>query len=268
MSTSNVEIVSYGGTRAEAQAVCEIAAACGLGAPAPAEAHARLAAPTTRVWLARAGGQFIGFVATFETRSASRRRLEVDLLGVIPTAQGRGIGTALARQATAGCDRLARALIRLGNVASERAFQRAGFAVGSDAMELLILDCRGPQPHPSPASRERGDDGPGSFPSPILRQRDEPGRGENSSLGPCELLPVTTLTYRGAWLENAGAFAGDVAAWRALGRCAGEWTAQRGLELVGALLPLAEEDGRQGLAGAGYVPTGCYRFFYRDGEQG
>jgi GNAT superfamily N-acetyltransferase len=81
------------------------------------------------VWVAEMEGGIVGFVSTFITHSLTGDRWEIDELAVRPSAQGLGIGTALV-----GCaldetppELPARAVIAMGNVASQRAFAKNGF---------------------------------------------------------------------------------------------------------------------------------------------
>jgi hypothetical protein len=99
----------------------------------------------------------------------------VDLLAVDPRAQGRGLGRALvAANIAAGSDRniaYARALIRTGNIGSERAFAACGFAPVPFVSELWVAES--------------------------LTTAGEP-------VG-LHVVPVRTFRYSGIWLEGVSA---------------------------------------------------------------
>ncbi len=118
------------------------------------------------------GDHILGFVDGFTTLSEDNLcRLEVDLLAVAPVWQGQGIGRELARrltEATADVD-FARALIRIGNLGSQRAFAAAGYAPETSTSWLFVSAAEG-----------RGID----------------------SLDGLHLIPVETFSYAGLWLEG------------------------------------------------------------------
>lgn len=124
-------------------------------------------------------GQVVGFIDVFTTIAQDgSTRLEIDLLGVDPAFQGRGIARRLIRtaiEASVGGNgqspiSLARALIRTSNLASRRSFAACGFEAASMPYHLYTN---------SPAD--------GTL-SP------------NSSLA--HFIPVETLTYSGIWVEG------------------------------------------------------------------
>jgi ribosomal protein S18 acetylase RimI-like enzyme len=74
----------------------------------------------------------VGFVDSFTTLSAEGvRRLEVDLLGVLPEQQGRGIARRLVTEAVKAASQYnvdqVRALVRDSNAASQPCFAACGF---------------------------------------------------------------------------------------------------------------------------------------------
>lgn len=119
------------------------------------------------------GDLVVGFVVGFTTLSErGEHRLEVDLLAVDPAWQGRGIGRELVRCLTeidTDAD-FARALIRVGNVGSERAFAACGYAPEVTTTILYV------------ASAE--------------------GRDIHIKVDGLHLIPVETFTYSGVWLEG------------------------------------------------------------------
>jgi GNAT superfamily N-acetyltransferase len=142
----------------------------------PEVAGAQIRDERAALWVARRQGDVVGFVSAFLTVGAAGwRRWEVDLLAVRPGHQGQGIGTRLIQQADQEAHRhgaaLARAALRVVNVPSQRAFQKAGFSTDGSVHQLLLWS---PQPDAAP-----------EVPSPDVL-----------------LLPVETLTYRGLWIEG------------------------------------------------------------------
>jgi len=139
---------------------------------APAEGRA--------VSLAVNDAETVGFVAGFTTLSPEGvQRWEIDLLAVRPGSQGQGIGRQLINASVELGRRsgavLARALIQEKNAASQRAFVNQGF-IASEPMVMYRWQ---------PTSDE----------TTIARFNviTEPHPS---------IIPVTTLTYRGLWLEG------------------------------------------------------------------
>ena len=115
----------------------------------------------------------VGFVDGFATCAASGAlRWEVDLLAVSPSAQGRGVGRRLVGNsikvgASAGAVQ-ARALIRVGTIASERVFAFHGFVPERDESELWVAE----------------------------------GLVAGTNLESTHVVPVRTFRYDGRWLEE------------------------------------------------------------------
>ena len=99
--------------------------------------------------VAELDGEVVGFVDGFLTETANGEpRWEVDLLAVSPRAQGRGVGKLLVRaslDAARGFGaRMARGLIRVDNVASERVFAANSFEPDETPSQLRVgsgLEC-------------------------------------------------------------------------------------------------------------------------------
>ncbi|GAB4573271.1 MAG: hypothetical protein Kow0077_15110 [Anaerolineae bacterium] len=131
--------------------------------------------PDHVVQVAEINGALAGFIDSFVTLSAEGvRRWEIDLLAVHPGYRRRGLGRALvAASFAAGRNfhpALARALIRLDNVASQRAFAANAFTPLPERYRLMI---------------------------------GTPEASENTAPPPdAHLIPVQTLNYAGLWIEG------------------------------------------------------------------
>lgn len=128
------------------------------------------------LWVAADGDDVAGFVSAFLTvGSGGVRRWEVDLLAVRRANQGQHLGRklvlAVCQDAVRHDVSVARAAIRVDNVASQKAFEYAGFAADRRAHELLLWT-------------PKLGDAPDVHPKDVL------------------LLPVDTVTYRGLWIEG------------------------------------------------------------------
>jgi GNAT superfamily N-acetyltransferase len=138
---------------------------------------ALMAEPGRATHVAVQGRTVVGFVDGFVTRASDgAARWEVDLLAVAPQSQGRGVGRGLvAASVAAGGDALgavrARALIRVENIGSERAFAACGFSPEPFASALWVADGLA-----------------------VV--------GEPDGL---HIVPVRTFRYAGTWLENVTA---------------------------------------------------------------
>lgn len=194
---------------------------------------ARLAAvlkmPThvTLVWLANQ--QIVGFIDAFETQAANgSRRWELDLLAVNPAHQGQGIGRQLIAAAKeVGIQRdipFTRALIASHNIASQRAFARCGYQSDGKAHELYVSSKRSHYAHLMPTQST--------------------------------LIPVSTLRYQGAWLEERWTTQALTAAQHL--REQNKW------DIVGAVIPLAQPQSIQAAKEAAFEPIGRYSWWKYD----
>lgn len=128
------------------------------------------------LWVAEERGHVAGFASAFATLSAAnQRRWEIDLVAVRPSYEGRGAGHRLIKRASRdGAQRgvaVVRALVRVSNLPSQRAFRKAGFTTDHRRYHLLLW-------------------------SPKSAQIRTP------SLDGVSLVPVDSLTYRGLWIEG------------------------------------------------------------------
>lgn len=122
--------------------------------------------------VAESDGQILGFVDGFLTLSIKEeKRRELDLLAVHPDCQGQGIGTKLITHYTnlnISADFI-RALIAVGNIRMEKAMSRMEYQPEEDVLALYVSSAK--------ASKK-------------------------SNATSRELIPVTTFTYNGTWLEG------------------------------------------------------------------
>lgn len=138
--------------------------------------HDQVKKDTCCIQVAIDDGQVTGFVSTFLSVDVHQaRRWEVDLLCVRPECQGKGLGTALIEsvwdQAKAHTAHVARALVRTENVASQKAFARAGYTTDNRRHHLYLW-------------------------TPLI------GSEEFELPQDITLMPMDTLTYRGLWIEG------------------------------------------------------------------
>jgi len=145
----------------------------------PGACRRLIAGERSAIWVAKSGDAVLGFASGFQTLNlSSQRRGEIDLLAVNPSQQGAGLGPRLIsalgeEEAGWGVDTL-RALIRVANGPSQKAFSRAGFTTDGRVHQLLLW---------SPRS-----------------SLEQPGCPEGISF-----IPVDTITYRGLWIEGLSA---------------------------------------------------------------
>ena len=161
-------------TPTDAPAIAAVAAEVWPNEPLNAVIIGRLIAESARAtFVAEFNGEVVGFVDGFATWAASGdARWEVDLLAVSTAAQGRGIGNRLVGESIAAGvaigAKTARALIRVGNFASERVFATHGFVTDRDLSDLWVADDLVPD--------------------------------EAQTL--LHIVPVRTFRYAGLWLED------------------------------------------------------------------
>lgn len=168
------------------------------------------------LFVALEGDQVVGFVSSFLTVDIeNRRRWEVDLLAVRPDQQGKGLGTSLIqsiwRDAKAHRTDVARALVRTDNIASQKAFERAGYTSGGRKHHLYVWM---PQMYS------------GEITVPKL----------------ITLSPLDTLTYRGLGIEGLMSTCLSEAERRQTILAARHIVASEGRDNTGALIPVDEAD--------------------------
>lgn len=135
-----------------------------------------IAGEPSTIWVVRAEGAVIGFASGFRTVDAfGHRRGEIDLVAVTPSRQGEGLGprliAGLVEEATSWGVDVLRALIRVENNPSQKAFGRVGFTTDEQVHKLLLWSPR-------------------------------PGVESPRCPETVSLIPVDTITYRGLWIEG------------------------------------------------------------------
>jgi len=219
---------------AEALAAVEHAS-LGDSAYIPAEMLAILARAEQYVYLACEAGQVVGFLACLETEGG--RRLEVDMLGVLPDWRGRGIARALVAQALEAARgravRRTQAVVAVDNIASRRVMERAGLTARSEAgaprvYGMLVYDCQGYAPQPLPAGWTL------TLEPSLTGERLRLSRA-GSVQGQAVLLQVQTLSYHGLWIESVQAEGAP--AQQALARAAAERAKHLRVDQAGFLAP-------------------------------
>ena len=180
----------------------------------------------------------VGLADTFSTEdSTGLKRWEVDLLAVHPAYQGRGIGKILVDQAIragqgSGAD-IARALVRVDNIACQKTLRSLGFLITGEINTLQVFENEMQE----------------------LPIRLPPG---------AVFVPVQTYNYRGFWLETTDKPA--VAMSAAIdpispdaSQSDQEWTLQH-QDVVGIIVP---EKLPSDLAIDGYQVVGRYQWWTR-----
>lgn len=258
-----------------------------------------------RAWLAVVEGEVTGFVMAFPTHTLHGRNWELDLVAVLPAFRRQGIATELIKVAVEGAGEhsldTARALAATDNLASQRAFTKAGFTPEETVCSLLLYEIRGFVPRPvdsapvtvrdlALSTEEAGavsrlGEGLTLRPDDVLalasRQANEilvAVRG-GEVVGLAELLYVETLLYRGIWLESLTAPRADREIQAALIAEAVERAKRQRLDEVGCLVrtrkrPMVEgakgaknvKDHvlREALVGQGFSIVNEYYIFRRD----
>jgi ribosomal protein S18 acetylase RimI-like enzyme len=216
------------------------------------EMLAVLAQPNQYVYLAHAGTQCIGLLATFETPSCSGTRLELDMLGVASDWRGQGIARSLVKRAVAegqgrGCVTF-RAVVATDNPASRRVFERCGLHAQAPTCHLLTRVLAGYEPSPALPTGWSSEwvadlsggawpdgDTPWCFPGHQGLKVMDVRRTHVASLA---LVYVSTIAYAGYWVERATAST-DTAA-RVAMLVAAEQAKFARLDEVGMLVPAGD----------------------------
>ncbi len=217
------------------------------------EALQTLRSPAHHCLGAYEGDTLAGFISCFETCTPTGARLELDLLGVLPAQRNRGIATALIVHAldearAAGLTQM-RTVVRDDNAASLAAFRKAGLTPRwLAAMMIWGADrpAAGPT-EPLPITREH------------LTVPGKPYLGAALLRAPhatATALAVTTLAYRGCWIEEVvGESAADRAA---LATAIGQEAVRARLDEAGMLVPCALTEDLAQLVHLGWQEVGRF----------
>ena len=238
-----------------------------------------------RAWLAVAEGKVTGFVTAFPTYTLHGRRWEVDLVAVQPTFQGQGTATELIKATVEGAGGhsldTVRALAATDNLASQRAFTKAGFTPDRTVCYLLLYEIRGFVPRPLDSgpvtvrdlalSTEearavlRLGEGLTLKPDDVLalasRKANEilVAAREGEIVGFAELLYVETLLYQGIWLESLTGRGADREVQAALISEAVERAKRKRLDEIGCLVRTRKRGMAEGAERAGNVENHLLR---------
>lgn len=171
--------------------------------------------------------QVVGFVDAFETTSSTGMpRWEIDLLAVNPAFQGQGLGKQLTLAATEASQRrnrtLARGLVAVNNIASQRTFASCGYE--SDQIEHGLY---------------------------IYTDTDD--LIEPVITSPKNMISVSTLRYQGLWIEES---------WTTeqlkLAQQLKEYSQQ---DVVGAVVPSHEAESIENVLKSGFSLVGHYHWW-------
>jgi GNAT superfamily N-acetyltransferase len=194
----------------------------------PSRIAASLTLPDHFTTVAFEDDQPAGFADGFPTLDVNGvMRWELNLLAVHPAFRGRGLAPRLIQEniqcGLALNPKTSRALIRVGNIASERSFIRCGYTPENFVSGLYVWS---------------SDDN-----APIAAAPHH-----------SHLICVDTLSYKGVWVEGEFSPAGFEAA-------QSECRTQNG-QIAGAIIPLHQTDAVQAAQNAGYKWVENYRFWW------
>jgi ribosomal protein S18 acetylase RimI-like enzyme len=180
----------------------------------PDVCEAQIASDDASLWVAAEGDDVVGFISAFLTVGQhAKRRWEVDLLAVRFASHGQRLGQRLVEQickdVRARRAHVARAAIRVDNVASQKTFKNAGFATDWEVHKLFLW-------------------------TPAVE-------GPNIYAGGITFIPIDTVTYRGLWLEGLTSSRTSERERRSALSMARSIIAWEGRLNTGAMVPASEE---------------------------
>ena len=225
--------------------------------------------PEHYTYVACLGGITVGFCSCFETPSDEGSRLEIDLLGVMPEHRGHGlaaglIGYGVAEARQRGASRF-RGVVAAQNLASQRAFQRAGLAPSPTPCTMLMYILQGNSPVSFlPAGWEWHVDKIGSVLRYTLHAPTPASPSFSRRVALAECLEVYTLSYHGLWLETIWAASSEVE--QVMARAIVEHAKIQDMDEVGYLAPQAHpgtETDHAAFIREGYQNAGSYLRFTR-----
>ena len=235
--------------------------------------------PEHYAYVAALGDELVGFCSCLETPAADERRLEIDMLGVVPVHRRRGLASRLITRAVAEANtrgiHVFRGAVAVGDTASQRAFQHAGLNRSSYPFDLLVREVHPDDPPASlPASwawqvkednlaRIHDDQVTGGY-APDWPQQTCWLEQEGTAVARAEYLQVCTMAYRGLWLGKLWAVSDE--AMGLIARVLAERARELALDKVGHLAPRTPPgNGRSKYAALlesqGYRAVGSYYLF-------
>jgi len=252
----------------------------------PEEVSSLLREPSQHALVALIGDHIVGFLTAFETDTLAGRNLEVDLLAVRPDEQRRGIATQLlgaaVRLAAMREVKRARGLVATSNLASQKAFLKAGYRASAVVRDLMVCDVTGVVIARA-TGRFIGVDGlseveeagyvvehhgntsftPSEIISLVRPQCHEiwVARQDDTIVGFCEGVWVQTLLYRGVWIESLHACHDDPVVLRNLIARIIERAIAAGLDKVGCVCERDLHARQQYLAEEGFRRVDEYQWF-------
>ena len=242
------------------------------------QVQSMLTAGPQQAWLALGGDTVVGFVIAFCTTGLQDPMWEIDLLAVHPQWRGQRLGSRLIRASAASAPHLpgrARAYVATDNLASARAFSRAGLRPTPETFTLLVYRTNGPaldrdrvivspsdltvreissfsETTGDPMKCPNADEGNRELTLTVL-QAEKTGQ----PAGHVELLGVQTLLYRGMWIESLETR--EQAAREALIARAVSRASEAGFDEVGAMVKTQDWPLRDALLAAGFRSLGGFR---------
>jgi GNAT superfamily N-acetyltransferase len=268
-----ITIRAFDGSLADAEALLAVERATFNESPYDViQVRSMLTDGPQRAWLAVVGGSVVGFAVAFPTSGLSGTWWEIDLLAVHPDWTGRGLASRLIQvvgTCGAALTRRARAVVSTDNVASIRAFRRAGFRPMPGTCQLLVYRTRGLSPRLSidlgVTVREAASTieaaawlvappPDGDIPGLILLLAEQEGQ----PAGYVELIEVQTILYRGVWIESLAASVPRVR--EALVQQAVNKAKTTALDEIGAMVPQSNWPLQQSLLAAGFRSLGDFRW--------
>jgi len=170
-----------------------------------------------------------GLAAAFMTISQTNvKRWEVDLLAVHPEYQRRGIAknlvstiTGIGKQQGAN---FARALIQTENIASQRTFASCGYTTNGEILALYVSDAE--------------------------------NNHAIKSIEGCHLIPVSTLNYKGVWIE--GALTPEALAQGQAMRTQNRW------DIAGAVIPSVNQQAIDAAEASGFSLVSHFQWWVLD----
>lgn len=228
-------------TAADAAAIQQVEhVSLGDSSYSPAHILQLLRYPAHYPYLAWAGDTPVGFCWCLETPLKDNKRLEIDLLGVLPTFRSHGIATTLIQMARSEAAQRGtvgfRGIVAQDNLPSQHAFARAGLRSAPETVEMLVYRLENRKPEfvlpntlhwrvaPELGGRVELSGTSQAFTAELL--------SGTSLVASADCLSVATLIYRGIWIEQLQGLEEDTFL---LVRGLVAWCGQHALDELGVL---------------------------------